>query len=151
MDWGMLDIDSDRWTAFEETWEFQGEDFTGAVFSAQVRQTNDATGLPLIDLATVLSASAQGLRIICAGSATVSAHIAAGRLSEVPEGLTGASLLALSQVGVRINEATMEALPIAGERGADLILAWDLHVTPSGGLKRKYLGGRFTVLAGATQ
>jgi len=57
----------------------------------------------------------------------------------------------LSLVRLRINETTMEALPLPGERGNDLEYAWDLHVTPSGGIKDKYLGGKFTIRAGVTQ
>lgn len=151
MDWGVLDVDADRWTPFVETWQFEGEDWTGATFAMQVRLFNDAPGDPLLSLETVTTAAAEGVRLVYAGTATVDAHIAAGRLNEVPEGLASEDSLALSLVGVRINETSMEAMPFPGERGDNATLAWDLHVTPAGGLKSKLLGGHFTVLSGATQ
>jgi len=141
-----------RWVPFNETWAFQGIDLTGAVFAMQIRLTPDAPGVPLVDLGTVTTAGTQGLRLIYAGTATVSAHLAAGRLmrDEIAAGVADSDNLTLSQVGVRINETTMEGLPFPAERGDDNPLAWDFHVTPSGQLKQLWAGGSFTVLAGVT-
>lgn len=151
MGWGRLDLEADRWTAFAETWRFSGEDWTGATLLAQVRLYNDAPGSALIDLTTVTSSSAEGLRIIYAGTDTVGNHVTAGRLPAVPDGMPESDSLALTLIGIRINETTMEAMPFSGERGGDGVFVWDLHVTPAGGLKQKVLGGRFIVQAGATQ
>lgn len=148
---GVLPIVADRWTAFTKTLSFIGIDWTDAVFAAQVRTEPDVSGPPLVDLATVGTSAAEGVHLIYAGSDTIDAHVAAGRLDDVPEGFAGTDAALLSQVGIRINEATMEGLPFPAERGDDLQLAWDLHITPAGGLKEKWLEGRFTVHAGVTQ
>ena len=147
---GQYDIRADRWVACLRQFNFVGVDFTGATFAAELRLTPNATGAALVTLANA-SAGAEGLRLIAATTATVAAHIAAGRLAEVPPGYTLASVVVVSEVGMRINETTMEGLPFGPERDSDSPLAWDLLVTPSGGIKDKYLGGDFIVLAGVTQ
>lgn len=146
-----IDIHADRWVACIRTLAFVGYDFTGATFKSQVRQTKDSGGTPLADLSTVTLSTAEGVRLIYGGTDTVANHITAGRLSEVPPGFTAASSIAVSQLGIRINEATMEAMPLGAEVGDDAEAAWDLHVTPSGGLKDKFAGGKFVIRAGVTQ
>lgn len=148
---GRYDIGADRWVACIRTLTFLGLDFTGADFAMQVRSVADATGSPLVDLTTVTTSSAEGVRLIYAGTDTVANHITAGRLTAVPDGYVSTDSVALSQVGIRINETTMEALPFPEERGEDSALAWDMLITPSGGIKDKYIGGKFTVRAGVTQ
>lgn len=146
-----IDIQADRWVACIRTFAFVDYDFTDAVFAAQVRVTLDAPGSALITLGTVSSASAEGVRLIYAGSDTVLNHIAAGRLPEAPPELEDSDTVTVSHVGLRINETTMEALFLPSETGDDLTLAWDMHITPSGGIKDKYAGGSFIVRAGVTQ
>lgn len=148
---GHLPLGADRWTPFVATFRFVGVDLTGAVLASQVRLYKDAPGDPLVDLAQVTTAAAEGVRIIYAGSDTVANHIAAGRLTAAPTGYVDADTLALSLIGMRINETTMEGLPPGGRAGSDVELVWDLHITPSGGLKGKWLYGPFTVRAGVTQ
>lgn len=154
-----IDIDADRWVACIRTLAFVGLDFTGATFLAHIRTMPDAPGSPLVSLGTVVSAAVEGIRLIYAGSATIAAHITALRLLEVPPGINPATGLAyasgdtvtLSQVGIRVNETTMEALPFPEEVGDNATLYWDMHITPSGGIKDKYCGGVFLVRAGVTQ
>lgn len=148
---GRYDLAADRWVACIRTFSFVGLNFTGATFLAHIRLTPDAAGSPLVALATVGSAASEGIYLSYGGTDTITNHIAAGRISEVPSGYTGASSVPLSVVGLRVNETTMEGLPFPAERGDDAVLAWDMHITPSGGIKDKYLGGIFTVRAGATQ
>lgn len=151
---GRYDIGADRWVACIRNLSFVGVDFTGATFIAQVRLTPDAPGAALVDLSTVLTSSAEGVRLVYGGTDTVANHIAAERMTGAmaeAAGLEPADAVALSQVGLRINETTMEGLPFPDERGDDLALAWDMHITPSGGVKDKWIGGTFTVRAGATQ
>lgn len=149
-----VDFGADRYVPFKRTLAFLGYDFTGATFKMQVRDRKDG-GAVRADLSTVTLASAEGVRLIYGGSDTVANHITAGRLKAVPNGYTSASTVILSQVGIRINETTMEAMPfggeIGGEIGDDLELYWDLHVTPSGGDKDLYAAGTFTLRAGVTQ
>lgn len=56
-----------------------------------------------------------------------------------------ATLLAMS-----IDEADLESLPFAGDEEKALELVYDLHITPSGGVKVVALKGSFTVYPGST-
>jgi hypothetical protein len=126
---GNLPLEGDRYTPFLRTLTFQGIDLTGAVMSAQVRDRKDG-GTVRADLDTVLSSSAEGIYLVSAGTVE-------GVLTSV--------------ITIRINEATMEAFPFGTEIGDDLDLWWDMHITPSGGTKQKYLHGVFTLRSGVTQ
>lgn len=148
---GRYDIGADRWVACIRTFAFLGLDFTGATFVSHIRLNPDASGSPLVNLATVGSIASEGLCLLYGGTDTIANHIAAGRLQEVPDGYVSGDSLAMSQIGMRINETTMEGLPWGTERGDDAALVWDMHITPSGGIKDKYIGGTFTVRAGATE
>jgi hypothetical protein len=147
---GNLPLYGDRWTPLACTIEFLGFDFTDATFSMQVRLAGDTPGSPLISLGTVFSAGLEGIRLIYGGTDTVANHIAAGRLNLVPSGLTEASTVELSQVGILISENTMEVMPDGDEPGDDVVLAWDIHITPLGGVKERWVYGDFTVRAGVT-
>lgn len=146
-----IDIHADRWVACIRELAFVGYNFTGATFLAQVRTVPDAPGTALVNLATVTLSTAEGVRLIYGGTDTIANHIAAGRLSDIPSGYASTDSVALSSVGIRVNETTMEALPEPVNIGDDLTLAWDIHITPSGGVKEKYAGGDFIVRAGVTQ
>lgn len=126
---GRLDFGADRFTPFIRTLTFRGIDLTGAVMVAQVRSRKDGGAL-YADLETVLTANTEGLRLVSAGTV---------------EGVV------TSEVYMRINEATMEAMPYATERGDDHPIWWDMHITPAGSVKQKYLYGTFTVRAGVTE
>jgi hypothetical protein len=147
---GRYDLSADRWVACIRVFSFVALDFTGATFLSDVRLKPDASGAPLIHLVNA-AANAEGLALLGAYTSTVQAHIDAGRLSEVPPGYALGDTVTVSQVQLRINETSMEALPYPGERGEDATLYWDLHVTPTGGTKDKYLGGLFICRAGVTQ
>jgi hypothetical protein len=126
---GNLPLEADRQTPFIYTLTFQGIDLTSAVMKAQVRDRKDG-GTLRADLATVLTVNTEGLRLVSAGTV-------GGVMTSV--------------VYMRINEATMEAMPLGDPAGDDLALFWDMHITPSGGVKEMYLRGTFTVRAGVTQ
>jgi hypothetical protein len=127
---GYLPFADVRWTPFIRTLSFRGIDLTGATLRAQVRSTRDVVASPLVDLQTVGSANTEGLRLLSAG-------LVDGVMTSV--------------IYMRINEATMEGLPAAAEPGDDLRLWWDMHITPAGGVKQRYLWGEFILLAGVTQ
>lgn len=146
---GNLPLTGDRYTPFLRALVFLGIDFTDAVFKLQVRDRKDG-GAVRADLATVTSA-AEGVRLLYGDTDTIANHITAGRLEEVPSGYVSGDSVELSQVTFRINESTMEAMPLGTEAGDDLEIFWDLHVTPTGGVKEVYLEGPFTVRAGVTQ
>lgn len=159
-----LDLTGDRWVAFIRSLPFINANFTGATFLMHIRLTKDLAGVPLINLGVAASAAVEGVRLADMTFSTIAAHIAYGRLQEAPEGTNPATGLryalgdeiTISTVGIRINETTIEVMPFpgsgaAGERGDDLTLFWDLHITPSGGTKDRYAGGKFIVRAGVTQ
>lgn len=120
---GNLPVEARRWTPWIYSIDFTGIDFTGATMQAQVRVTKDASGAPLIDL-TAASAGSEGISFSVASGTTT--------------------------VVLQIDETTMEGLPGAPAVGDDVVLAWDLQITPSGGTKAVYLEGPFTILAGVT-
>ncbi len=119
----------DRWTPLVDTIDLVGVDLTGATFKLQVRDRKDG-GAVRADLATIVVSSAEGVRLI---------------------GVVTASGVTTSQIGFRINESTMESMPAAPELGDDVPLYWDMHITPSGGLKFVAFAGDFTVKAGVTE
>lgn len=122
---GTLPLVGHRWVPFKPYQiQFNDLDLTGATFTMTVRATRDA-GSSLISI-TNSTSPAEGISII---SASASATV----------------------IEIRINEATMEALPAAAAVGDDLDLFWDMHITPSGGTKAVYLEGPFTLRGGATQ
>lgn len=121
---GRLNLRASRWTPFYYTITFP-IDLTGATLAAEIRDRKDG-GLVRATLGNV-GTSAQGLRILSTGAESV--------------------------VAIQIDEATMEAMDIANDAGAlgsDGVGFWDMHITPSGGLKFMPLMGSFTVVAGAT-
>lgn len=126
---GRLDLVAQRWTPFVYVIDFEGLDFTGATFALQARLYRDAPGDPLISL-TNAAANAQGI--------SVSVSTAEG----VPT----------SHVQIRVNETTLEDLPLgAAGPGQDVKLAQDLHITGGGFPKTRWLEGDLTIRAGATQ
>lgn len=139
-----------RWVPLVHEIEVQGVDLTGAVLAAQVRLTPDASGAALVDLLQVTTAAAQGVMLVYAGTDTIANHIAATRLSEIPEGMATSDSLALTVIGIRVNETVMEAMLFPGERGDDVALSWDMHITPAGGNKQVWFEGSFVVEAGVT-
>lgn len=148
-----VDWKADRYVPFIESIVFIDEDFTGASFAMQVRDRRDG-GARRADLSTVTSAAAEGVRLIYAGTDTLANHVTAERLSqEDADSLPYASTdnVLLSELGLRINETTMEAMPFATEIGDDKKLFYDIQITPSGGVKEVYARGVFTVRAGVTQ
>jgi hypothetical protein len=155
-----IDIVADRWVWLIRKFTWLGQDFTGANFYAQVRQIPDGPGTPLLTLANANIATAPyGLALLYAGVATVSAHIAGGRLASVPKGTnpaTGfpyaaADSVLLSQAEMWVNETNMRALPFPAERGDNAYFYYDLLVQAAGsGLREILLRGKFTVRAGST-
>lgn len=148
-----VDLAGDRYVPFLQTIPVLEEDFTSATFKMQVRDRKDG-GTLRADLATVGSMASEGVTLVYGGTDTVANHISAGRLDQEDAdalGLASGDNLTMSLIGIRINEATMEAMPLANEAGDDLALVYDMHITPSGSTKDLWFGGTFTVRAGATQ
>lgn len=141
---GRRDLVVPRWVPLVHLFAFQGIDLTGADFLAAVRQVPDGSGAPLISLTTQATLSAQGLKLSSVATETVDFGGGIGELS-VP----------VSYVQMRINETTIEGLDypeelLQGQRGDDVLLYWDMQITPSGGDKYRALEGKFLVAAGVT-
>lgn len=92
------------------TMRFVGMDLTGKDMRMQVRRAPDMPGSPLINLETVTTSSAEGLKL---------------------EGVTTEGGIPISTVTGRINKSTMEdaeKLPYSGEVGSDTRLAYGLQI-----------------------
>lgn len=124
------DLQVYRSVPFILTMAFEGVDLTGAVFKSQVRLYDGAPGSPLIDLATVMSSTAQGIYL---------------------QGVEEVEGIDVSTVVMRINQTTLAGLPVASEADKPLVLAWDMLVTPSGGVAERWVYADFVALPGATQ
>jgi hypothetical protein len=106
------------------TIRFVGLDLTGVDMRAQIRLRPDAPGVPLISLATVTTAAAEGLKL---------------------NGVSVTAGVPSSEIVLRINKATMTdatKAPYGGESGADTALAYAIQL---GGISR--VVGQFIVLA----
>ena len=128
---GTVPLRGDRETPFVREIEVRGLDLTGAALRMMVRREFGTPGAPLIDLQPA-AANAEGL--------SITTNLA----GPVP----------VSTIQVRINQATMQdptkVLP-ANEVGADVTLAWDMHLTRPGRDKRVFLRGPLIVQPGATR
>lgn len=152
-----VDFTVDRQVWCIRTLVFFGLDFTGGDFVMQVRTEKDTTGSPLVSLTTVTS-FVQGVRLLYAGTATITAHIAAGRLEEVPDAInptTGVSYVAgdsvlISQIAIYINYTTLQGLPYDAERGGDPVFYYDLHAFTGSMIRDVLMRGKFIVRAGVT-
>jgi hypothetical protein len=129
-----LDIGAFKRVPFDYSIAIMGVDYTGASLAMQIRTEPGNTGTPLVDLASA-SPPSQGL------SVTYDADYPDpdGKLPD------GASL-----IRIIISEATLEGLPAASDTTKPLELFYDIHVTPSGGTKGVFCGGRFVINPGVT-
>lgn len=138
----LIDLEADKRVPFVDedgaTWVFVGEDWSGATFAMHIRNNPGDTGTPIISLATVAP-----------GSQGISCTLNPAYVYFDPwlkEDVTAAASLVLCQ----INEATLEALSLGTPYEKPLILNYDLHVTPVGGMKRVAVQGRFILNPGVT-
>lgn len=139
---GTRDLLVNRWAPFVHLFAFQGLDLTGATFAGAIRQVKDGTGAPLKTLGSAGSGSAEGFFLQSVATETVDF----GTVNGVD---VGEQSVPVSYVQMRVNEASIEALPRRTD-GNDVELYWDMQVTPSGGDKYRALEGAFTVHAGVT-
>ncbi len=118
-----LALTANRHAPFVYAIQINDIDLTGAVLDMHVRLDFGTPGDPLIDLSPQ-TAGTQGLSKVIAGGNTT--------------------------LTIQIDEAALEGLPAPAEVGDDLVLAYDLQITPSGGTKAVWFRGSFTVRAGVT-
>lgn len=146
-----IDIVADRRVPFTESYSFLDEDWTGSTLRIQVRETKDTTTTPQID-----GTSPSGVGIGYAGTATVSAHITAGRLTSEIYGLINPSTgllyqpttsLLLSQL---VTFLVTDTFPTPEEVGDDWKGYYDIIRVPPSGPDLLVMRGKFTVRAGVT-
>ena len=125
---GLVPLRADRWTPFVQRLQFRGVNLTGATLHAQVRLAAETTGDSLIDLANT-SLGGDGLALVS---------------------LDTSGPIPISMVEMRLGNVSAH-VPGPSRPGLDIILAWDLHVTPSGGDRQRWLYGPFIVSAGVTR
>jgi hypothetical protein len=131
-----LPLAADKRTPFEKDIAIVGPDWSGATFLMHVRAQPGDTGSPLLSLANA-SAGSQGISAVYEADYT---HVYDGQTLELP-----ATILTLF-----IAEASLEALSLNNPTNQPLNLAYDLHITPSGGVKFVALQGAFTINPGVT-
>lgn len=118
----------------DQDWVIIGENLAGAAFKLQLRYTPGDTGTALVTLAGA-AAGAQGVSVAWdAGYIDPETGLAAGA----------------STIRPQIDRATLEALATATDPTQPLLLAYDLHVTPAGGVEQLRFYGNFTVNPGVT-
>jgi hypothetical protein len=131
-----LNISADKRVPFVDDVVFIGPSWVGAAFLMHVRNNPGDTGSPLIAL-TAATAGTQGISVTF--DATYDYVLDGVSFSEP------ASILK-----IQIDEGTIEALTLGTPCDKELTLAYDLHVTPSGGIKARELYGQFIINPGVT-
>lgn len=115
------------------TFVIVGPNWASAAYRMQIRQRPGDTGAALITLTTA-AAGSQGI------SASYVAEYALPDGTEAPA----------TKVLIQIDEATLESLQMGTPYDQPVELFYDLHITPSGGTKINYCGGKFTIAPGVT-
>lgn len=112
-----------------------GLDYSAATFKIEIRPEpgHSATAMVVLTNAS-------------AGSEGISAIYDAGYLHPVTGEVVGATV-----IRPQINETTMEGLATGSPVNEPIEAFWDMHLTPSGGVKMLYAFGRFTYYPGVTR
>jgi hypothetical protein len=151
------DMQCHRAVKFTERVQRIGDNWTGATLHMQVRLTPDVTGTPVLNLTL-----GSGLTLEYAGTATVAAHIAAGRLPDTILGVVNANTgvnyvgtdnVTLSSVLISVAASGADVFPFPAERGDVVTLYYDLTMDPDGaGLNtQKVTYGTFTLMPTVTR
>lgn len=137
-----IDLTADKRVPFIDedgaTWVFFLEDWSDAAFAMHIRANPGDTGTPVVSLAGATSGT-QGISCTYVTDYTFTDP-------ETGEDVTGVA----SKVLCQIDEATLEAIALGTPADKAVELFYDLHVTPSGGVKRIGAEGRFTIRPGVT-
>lgn len=126
-----LDIAVFKRVPFADDLAVIGPDYSDAAFSMQIRQRWGDTGSPLLTVGVTATYDP--------------AYVYFDPRRKITVGPTPATVLALA-----VSEATIEALPLAADEEKPLELVYDLHITPSGGVKRVVMAGAFIIYPGST-
>lgn len=138
----IINLEADKRVPFVDedgaTWVFFSEDWDDATFAMHIRQNPGDTGAAVVSL-TNATAGTQGI------SATFDPAFVVTD-PETNEDVTGPATLILCQ----INESTLEAISLGTPSDKPVEFHYDLHVTPTGGVKRVVAEGKFTIKPGVT-
>lgn len=119
------------------TFVFVGEDFSGGTYAMHIRNNPGDTGTAIVSLAGA-TAGTQGI--------SVTYDLDYVYVDEKGVEQTGPASLVL----VQIDEDTLEGLSLGTPTDKPVTLYYDLHVTPSGGIKRVVAQGKFIIDPGVT-
>ena len=152
-----LDIYVTRQEWYVESFVFEDLDLTGSTFDMQVRAVKDTTGTPLLDL-TNAAPGLTGINLAYAGTDTIANHIAAGRLSEVPDKKNPTTNLPyalsdnllLSHIVISVAANLIAAIPFPAELGDDWVGWQNFFIDTPAGVPQVSWAGKFVVLAGVT-
>jgi hypothetical protein len=114
----------------------EGPDYSAGTFLMEIRSEPGDTGAPLVSLGNA-AAGSEG--ISCAYDAAY------------PDPENAGETLAASVFLFQIDEATMAGLSTGGRTSDPVLAYYDLHVTPSGGVKFVLCYGSFTYYPGVTR
>jgi hypothetical protein len=132
-----VNITADKRTPFIDSIDKVGPTLVGSAFLMHVRNENGDTGSPLIPLSTAAPGS-QGI-----SCTYIDPYV-------YVNGNGQTITTTASRVLINISEATLEALSLANPTNEPLPLKYDLHVTPSGGVKSVAFYGDFVIKPGST-
>lgn len=136
-----VNLEADKRVPFVDedgaTFVFVGENFAGGTYAMHIRNNPGDTGTPLISLAGA-TAGTQGISVTYDP-----AYVYVDETGTEQEG-------AASLVLIQIDEATIGPLSLGTPSDKPVTLYYDLHVTPSGGVKRVVAEGQFVINPGVT-
>jgi hypothetical protein len=130
-----INIVASKHVPFDDTIPDFRTDYTGATPLMEIRPEPGGTGDPLVSLGAS-TAGSQGIAI-----------------SYDPDyafEYRGITYTGASLIEIIIDEATLEGLAYGADPEDPVVLAYDLHLTPSGGKKFVLCGGAFTINPGVT-
>jgi hypothetical protein len=115
-----------------------GVDLTTAAFLCHIRQKFGDSGLPII----TLSKAAAGVQVVSATYMPALTYYDCYSRKDITVPAT--------VITMRIDEATLEAVPLANPTNQPLQLVYDVHNTPTGSDKYVAYGGDFYLFPGST-
>ena len=133
-----IPVSADKRVSFTHSTYVAGVDLTSAAFFCQIRHKFGDVGVPIISLSNAAS-GVQGVSAVFIPEIT---FYDSDSCSEVTTSAT--------QITMRVDEVTLEALPLATPTNLQLVMVYDLHVTPPGADKYVAYGGEFFVFPGST-
>jgi hypothetical protein len=123
---------------FSYTTYIAGVDLTAANFLCHVRHKFGDTGIPIITL-TKAAAGSQGVSAAYIPAITFRDQYSCKDIT-----------LPATAITIRIDELTLEAIPMANPTHQPLQLVYDVHNTPTGSDKYVAYGGDFYLFPGST-